>query len=42
LSGDHHGHVEDDVDHLVVEVARQARWCGEHVDGSHGEVVVLD
>jgi hypothetical protein len=42
LSGDHHGHVEDDVDHLVVEVDRRAQWRGERVDGSHREVVVLD
>jgi hypothetical protein len=32
----------DHVDHLVVEVARRARWRGKRVDGSHGEVVVLD
>jgi hypothetical protein len=42
LGGDHHGHVGDDVDHLVVEVDRQAGWRGELVDGLHGEVVVLD
>jgi hypothetical protein len=34
--------VEDGVDHLVVEVDLRARWRGELVDGSHGEVVVLD
>jgi hypothetical protein len=39
---DHHGHVGDGVDHLVVEVDQRARWRGELVDGPHGEVVVLN
>jgi hypothetical protein len=34
--------VEDDVDHLVVEVDLRAQWHGELVDGSHGEIVILD
>jgi hypothetical protein len=42
LGGDHHGHVEGDSDHLVGEVDRRARWCGELDDGLHGEVVDLD
>jgi hypothetical protein len=40
--GDHHGHVGDDVNHLVGKVDRRARWRGELVDGPHGEVVDLD
>jgi hypothetical protein len=40
--GDHHGHVGDDVNHLVVEVNRRARWHGELVDGLLVEVDVLD